>query len=167
MNVKKFWDKLFTVITFFLVVVALLLVVAKLSGGGVYTILSGSMEPNYHVGSLIYVKPVDYHDLKKGDVITFALSKDMSATHRIISISVDEKDPDIYWFKTKGDANDSVDANLVNCKNIIGKPIFTIAYLGYFTSFLQTKKGMYVALVSIVLLCIYSFLPTLINRKDQ
>ena len=36
-----------------------------------YVVLSGSMEPVYPVGSLIYVAPVDANSLEPGDAITF------------------------------------------------------------------------------------------------
>ena len=34
-------------------------------------------------------------------------------------------------FRTKGDANEVPDGNLVHYRNIIGKPVFSIPYLGY------------------------------------
>ena len=44
-------------------VLALLLVGVRLFGMQVFTVLSGSMEPTYQTGSLIYVKDVDYMDM--------------------------------------------------------------------------------------------------------
>ena len=44
-------------------IMAILLVGVRVIGLNVYTVLSGSMEPTYHTGSLIYVKKVDYKDL--------------------------------------------------------------------------------------------------------
>ena len=58
------------------VILAVALVGVRLVGLQVFTVLSGSMEPTYHVGSLIYVKDVDYKELEAGDVITFMLDED-------------------------------------------------------------------------------------------
>ena len=72
------------------VLLAVALVGVRLIGLNPYVVLSGSMEPTYHVGSLIYVKDVDYKELKDGDPITFMLSEDAIATHRIIEVLVDK-----------------------------------------------------------------------------
>ena len=87
---KKILNVFTTVLVIIAVVLALLLVGARLIGLQVYYVQSGSMEPTYHVGSLIYVKKTDPADVRPGDVITFVLkSKDdggryMTATHRVI-----------------------------------------------------------------------------------
>ena len=99
----------------FVVLFAMLLVGVKLFGIQVYTVLSGSMEPTYKVGSLIYVIDIDVSDLKEKDVITFKISENVVATHRIVEI-VDEGNGK--KFRTQGDANDFVDEGLVDSKNI-------------------------------------------------
>lgn len=69
------------------VVTAALLVGAKVIGFQTYSVLSGSMEPTYHTGSLIYVKKTDPQDIKVGDPITFVLDENLTvATHRVIKI---------------------------------------------------------------------------------
>ena len=50
-------------------------------------------------------------------------------------------------FRTKGDANDTVDENAVKEGNIIGKPVFTIPFLGYVTTFIQTSTGRIISIV--------------------
>ena len=123
-------------------------------GGGVYTVLSGSMEPAYHVGSLIYVKPVDHKELKQGDAITFAFTESIVVTHRIVGI-----DSDYQWFETKGDANEVKDGSPVYYKNIIGKPVFSVPYIGFVISYLQTGIGKITAAVVVVILFIFGLLP--------
>lgn len=111
-TIKKIWN----IITWIIVALAVLLAVAlagvRLVGFQVFTVLSGSMEPTYHVGSLIYVKEVDAKELEPGDVITFMLDEDTVATHRITQVVPDENDPETLRFRTKGDANDNEDANI-------------------------------------------------------
>ena len=54
-TVKKIWDIVSTVLVAAIVLVALLLAGTRLAGMRAYTVLSGSMEPTYHVGSLVFV----------------------------------------------------------------------------------------------------------------
>ena len=56
---QKVWNIISTIIVALVVILALLLVGARVVGLQVFTVLSGSMEPTYHTGSLIYVKKVD------------------------------------------------------------------------------------------------------------
>ena len=69
-KVKKVWDTAMTVLVVLVVLLAVLLVGVRLCGLQVYSVLSGSMEPDYPVGSLIYVRQGDYTTLKPNDVIT-------------------------------------------------------------------------------------------------
>lgn len=129
-----------------------------------FTVLSGSMEPTYKVGSLIYVTKIDLDSLKKGDAITFN-SGNVVVTHRIVEVKEEEKE---VHYVTKGDANENIDKALVNKNNVIGKPIFTIPYLGYVATFVQTKGGKLVILsVGVVLVTIMYLIDYLIKDKDE
>lgn len=99
--VKKIWNIVTSIIVALAVLLAIALVGVRLIGFQVFTVLSGSMEPTYHVGSLIYVKDVDYTELEAGDVITFMLDEDTVATHRIVEVVPDETDSSVLRFKTK------------------------------------------------------------------
>lgn len=162
MAAKKIWNAVSTVLVVIAVALAIALAGVRLVGLRVYSVLSGSMEPNYHTGSLIYVKKVDATQLKAGDVITFMLDEDTVATHRIVEVVPDADDASVLRFRTKGDANDSADAGLVHCKNVIGSPIFTIPYLGYFAEYIQHPPGTYVAIAVGAMLLLIVFLPDLL-----
>ena len=56
MLLRKIWNAVSTALVVLVVILALLLVGARLVGLQVFTVLSGSREPTYHTGSLIYVK---------------------------------------------------------------------------------------------------------------
>ena len=99
-TLKKVLNVISTILVAIVVVLALLLVGARFIGLNVYTVLSGSMEPTYHVGSLIYVKDVDTDELKAGDVITYMLDEDTIVTHRIVDVIPDETDPSIIRFQS-------------------------------------------------------------------
>ena len=143
------------------VLLAILLVGVRLVGLEPFVVLSGSMEPTYHVGSLVYVQKVDYMELKEGDPITYMLDQDTVVTHRIIEVLVDEEDPNVRRYFTQGDANDIPDGTSVHYKNIIGKPMFTIPYLGYVSNYIQNPPGMYVAIAAGAILILLVFLPDL------
>ena len=59
MTAKKLLQIISTILVALVVLLAVALVGVRLAGIRTFTVLSGSMEPTYHVGSLIYVKKVD------------------------------------------------------------------------------------------------------------
>ena len=165
-TVKRIWNFVTTTLVVLVVILAMLLVGARLIGLQVFTVLSGSMEPAYHTGSLIYVKDVDYRQLESGDVITFMLDEDTVATHRIVEVVPDGEDPTVLRYRTKGDANDAEDGGLVHYKNVIGSPVFTIPKLGYVASYIQQPPGMYVAISGGAVLVMLTFLPDLFAKEE-
>lgn len=165
--IKKIWNIVTTVLVALVVLLALLLVGARLFGLQVYTVLSGSMEPTYHTGSLIYVKKIDPYTIEEGQPITFMLDEDTIATHRVVGIVPDEEDPTVIRFRTKGDANEAEDGTLVHYKNVIGTPIFSIPYLGYVANYIQHPPGMYVAISAGAVLLLLVFLPDIFAEDDS
>lgn len=162
-TIKQIWNAVTTVLVALVVLLAVLLAGARLVGLQVFTVLSGSMEPTYHTGSVIYVKKVDHTQLQAGDVITYMLDEDTVATHRIVGVVPDEEDPTVLRYRTKGDANDAEDGTLVHYKNIIGSPVFTIPKLGYFANYIKSPPGLYIAISGGALLLLLVFLPELID----
>ena len=150
-----------------IVVLTILLVGTRLFGIYPYTVFSGSMEPTYHTGSLIYVKDIDPFDLEAGDVITFMLDEDTLATHRIVEVVPDAEDPSTIRFVTKGDANEFIDGSMVHYKNVVGTPIFTIPYLGYLANFVQNPPGIYIAIAFCAFLVLLAFLPDLFDEEKD
>ena len=150
------------------VALAILLVGLKFLGFQIYTVVSGSMEPTYHVGCLIYLKKVDPNTLKIKDPITFKLGDNTIATHRIIEIVPDEENPNQYKFRTQGDANENPDENLIEPNKVLGKAIFTIPYLGYLATYIQSYPGNIVAIcTAISLLIIVIIIDMLIDDKQE
>ena len=165
--VKKIWDAICSVLVALVVILAIALVGVRVVGIKTYSVVSGSMEPTYSTGSLLYVKSVDSKDLKVGDAITFMLDEDTVATHRIIEIIPDEEDSSVIRFRTQGDANDTADGTPVHYKNIIGKPVFAIPYLGYFAHFVQNPPGLYLAIGFAAILVVLIFLPDFFNNDKK
>jgi signal peptidase len=79
--------KIFTnAILVLLIVLAALLIVPRFLGITPMAVLSGSMEPTYHVGSMLYVKSETPENIKQGDPITFKINDNTMVTHRVIAI---------------------------------------------------------------------------------
>lgn len=114
---------------------------------GLYTIISGSMEPNVHVYDVVVATEVrDLSKIKVNDIITFISSWDLNygttVTHRVVSISKTENGS--YQFTTKGDSNQSADGAVVTQENLIGKVVMRIPQLGKLQFFLSTKMGWFI-----------------------
>ena len=162
-TVKRIWNIASTVLVALVVLLAVLLMGSRLIGYRVFNIVSGSMEPEYSVGDLIYVKEVDPATIKPGDVITFVLNEDLVvATHRVVDIDAENRQ-----FTTKGDANKSEDAAPVHFNNLIGVPVFAVPLLGYVSAYIQSPPGMYVAISLGAALLAAVFLPDLLTKKEK
>lgn len=166
-KLKKTWNIISTVLVAVVVILALLLAGARLLGMQVFTVLSGSMEPAYHTGSIIYVKKIATEDIQPGTVITFMLDEDTVATHRVTAVVPDQEDPTVVRFRTKGDANNAEDGSLVHYKNVIGTPVFTIPGLGYVANYIQHPPGTYVAISAAAVLLLLVFLPDVLAPEKK
>ena len=160
-TVKKIWGIVSLMLVVLVVLAAIFLLGSRILGFRVVNIVSGSMEPEYSVGDLIYVKSVDPATIQVNDVITFLLNEDgVVATHRVVRI--DAAKQHIY---TKGDVNETEDMAPVHFKNVIGIPQFAIPGLGYVADFIQNPPGTYIAIIIVSALLILAFAPDLIKKK--
>lgn len=160
---KKIWNVVSTVLVVIMVVFAAFLMGSRLLGFRCFNIISPSMEPEYCVGDLIYVKEVDPSTIKVDDVITFILNEDLVVgTHRVVRI-----DSESQHFYTKGDTNDIEDQAPVHFKNVIGVPKFSIPKLGYVSDFIQNPPGVYITIGIGILLILAVFLPDIIGKKKE
>lgn len=166
-RLRKVWNVITTVLVVAAVTCVILLVGVRLLGLNPYAVISGSMEPEYSVGSLLYVMKVDTSSLKAGDDITFMLDEDTMATHRIVEVLPDKNDPSVVRFRTKGIANEYADSVPVHSDNVVGKPVFSIPYLGYVSTYIQNPPGLYVAIAGGSIVLLLSFLPDLFKDKSN
>ena len=146
------WNRLLTALLVAALLFAAAIYLPNIVGIKPLIVLSGSMEPNYPVGSLVYVQKRAPEQLKKGDVVTFYLSKDTVVTHRIVAVDSENRK-----FQTKGDANDTADGTPVLFQNCIGTPILSVPKLGYVADFLGTVSGkiLYITGILVLLLLLY------------
>lgn len=159
---KKIWSIASTVLVVLVVICAVFLTASRLLGYHCYTVISGSMEPTYSVGDLLYVKKAAPSTIKVGDPITFVLNEDLVvATHRVVRVDAESQ-----RFYTKGDANDTEDQDPVHFNNVIGVPNFSIPKLGYVSNFVQNPPGLYITIGFGIVLILTVFLPDMIRKKD-
>ena len=166
-KINRMWNWVSGILVGIVALLAIALVGVRLIGLQPFVVLSGSMRPTYEVGSLIYVKSVDYKTLQVGDPITYMISQDTVVTHRIVEVLVDEEDPNTIRYFTQGDANEQPDGTSVHYKNIIGKPVFSIPYLGYVSNYIQNPPGKYIAISGGAILILLVFLPDIFSDEDK
>lgn len=108
---------------------AVCVVIPRIGGGTPYSILTGSMRPDFPPGTLVVVKPVDTKDIRVGDVVTYQLKSGESTvvTHRVVAITSEQG---ALRFHTQGDANNGPDPKLVIPDQIQGKLWYALPRLG-------------------------------------
>ena len=130
-------------ILYVLIIMYLLVFVPCLWGHKPLVVISGSMEPTLKVGGILYYEKMELEDFKINDILVYK-TKDHIISHRIVDI-VDD------GFITKGDANNSVDNNLINKNQVLGKGTnWSIPYIGYYADFIYTHKYLLYISLSII-----------------
>lgn len=118
-------------------------------------VASGSMEPTFSTGDVIFIHRQDSYELN--DVVTFRDSSGNLVTHRLVGTSGGE-------FITRGDANNIEDDELLNPAQILGRYTLRIPGLGGLVEFLRSPLGL-------CLLVIVGFfiieLPVLFGREPK
>lgn len=132
--VRKCINGIFFLLTLLGMLSILLILVPYLFKIKPQIVLSGSMEPEISVGSLVYIlENIPPEEIQEQDVIAYRRGEQMQVLHRVIQ--VDEKKK---MFQTKGDANEKADPGMVDFSQYVGKEVFSIPYLGYGADFIQT-----------------------------
>lgn len=136
---------------------ALLFFILQIRGIQIYTVVSGSMEPEIHVGSVCFIDTeVPYEQIQEGDVIAYSKGE-LLVTHRVTGVSEQ-------GLETKGDANAHSDGISTTKRNYRGRNIGAIPYLGYAMMFLQTERGKIIILTG---LAAFVILTALTDQKEQ
>ena len=117
----------------------------RLLGYKTYNVVSGSMEPEIGIGSLILVKDIDCLQLAEGDIISF-YSNEVPVCHRVVENNTfSEK------LVTKGDANNTEDFETVDYDDVIGIVKYHIPYLGIIGQYFSSTAGKLVIVEVLVL----------------
>lgn len=108
--------RLFSVLILLFVIALLLpITIPKLFGYQIYSVVSGSMEPEIPVGSVVYVKEAEPLNLVPGDIIAFT-SGDTVIIHRVV-----ENNKLDGIITTKGDANEIEDFGELRYSDVLGR----------------------------------------------
>lgn len=137
-TIKKIVHIKITVLVILLLpILVFILVTSKTDFMGIrsFVVLTGSMTPTLPVGSISFT--IESNTYYPNDVIAFRQG-DVVVTHRITNW-YNQKNELLY--ETKGDANNAPDQTLVPAKNIIGKNIFQIPYIGNILFYIKTLPG--------------------------
>jgi signal peptidase len=100
---------------------------------------SGSMEPTIPTGALVLIRSQAQYQVN--DIVTFqtrGTGDGLPTTHRIIADGVTQGE---VTYETKGDANADADVAPVRQRDVIGKVIYSVPYLGYLLDFARQPIG--------------------------
>lgn len=114
-------------------------------------VVSGSMSDTIEVNDIVIAKRRDSYEV--GDVVSFE-SGELLITHRIVDVQDGR-------FVTKGDANDSEDAELLSEEDIVGEVFCIIPGAGRVLEIFSSPGGM--ALLFIVAVLIF-IVPSMTDR---
>ena len=151
-----------TILLIVVVVACVPLTVPKAMGYHLYTVISGGMEPEIPVGSLVYIKYVEPKEIVEGDVIAFYGSDADGSiiTHRVVSNSTAMGE-----FITKGDANEENDMNPVMYNQYMGKMVRSIPKIGGIVQTIMGGSGKVAVGCVIGLAVVLEIIATLLNRR--
>jgi signal peptidase len=136
------------------------LLLAQALGFKPMAVLSGSMEPTYATGSIVFIDTnVDPESVTTGDTITYSLSGgDTVVTHRVIAIDQAKK-----IFTTKGDANQDADGP-VPFASMVGRTLaFYIPYAGSILLTMGTTQGVAMALFVLAFIVVLLMVPVILE----
>lgn len=152
-------------------IAVIVFILPRLTHGEALTVLTGSMQPTIPPGSIVFVRPVDPHNVRVGDVITFAVKSShygtSLVTHRVVAekLALDSAGEYQPEFITKGDANNAPDLNPVQAQNVRGVMWFHLPHVGGIRDAMHTKGG--VAGIAVVVLTIYAGLQVVAATRER
>jgi len=166
-NMKNFYKILERIIYTGIFLVAILLIWSVLpikNGPKLFVVLSGSMEPAMHTGSVVIIKPETQY--KIGDMVTFGknTSTQIPTTHRIVSTRAQDG---VMLFTTKGDANNAPDGAEIRQSDIHGRVLFNISNLGYVIDFIRKPLGMVLIILLPAIFIIYDEVRKIIEEMKK
>lgn len=127
----------------------------NLFGYSIFYVVTPSMEPELEVGDVILVKSVNPQDINFEDIITYKSNYGLLSgnyiTHRVDSI---EGEGENLIFRTKGDANDEVDEEIVTPDKIVGVFQKKLGFIKFIMSLLSNK----LVFLLIIILPLFVFL---------
>lgn len=138
-------------------------------GYRMFIVLSGSMNPEFDTGSVVFVRDINPENIEVGDILTFKGESRTAntTTHRVVDIH----DDDGLNFTTRGDANEINDPNRLYPENVVGKVTLSVPYLGYLLKFAGSPTGRYFLIVLpcmiLILAEIYKIIGYITGKNEE
>ena len=107
--------------------IVLVILVSGIFSYQLIAIGSDSMNPIYYKGDAVIYERKKAEEIKEGDILVFSNNYQV-ITHRVTRII---EEGNTKYFQTKGDNNNSVDAELVPSTNVLGTVKYIVKYIGY------------------------------------
>ncbi len=161
-SMKYIGDAVLILVVILLIIATFVTVSARMNGSmgpslfgfQMGRVVTGSMEPEIPVGSLVVAKTVPVDELVVGDDIMFmsedpAVPSGAPVTHRIVAVT--ETDTGDLTFTTQGIANDIEDSYPVYEPQIIGRVVWVSEIVGDAMSWFQ-QPWIYPVLIGILAL---------------
>lgn len=162
--IAGFCSILGTLLLVVLVLACVPLTVPRMMGYHIYTVVSGSMEPEIPTGSLVYISNVEAKEVQEGDVIAFYGATDGSSiiTHRVVTNSTVMGE-----FITKGDANEENDMNPIPYSHFIGKVTLSIPKVGSMAQTFTSTNGKIAAGSMIGLAIVLHLIAAILTGREE
>ena len=133
-----------------------------------FTVISGSMEPRYNIGDVLFAKEVEPESIKVGDTISYLGTqnsfRDKVVTHEVTKI---EKTDGKYYFHTKGLTN-LVEDPIVSEDQLYGKVIYKSVIISLVYKIVSTNIGFYLFIIVPILYIIGSeLIITMLNKEEK
>lgn len=157
---SKILKTIVNLVVLFSIVIAAALLVPPFAGIDTVMNDNGGTDTNIPVGSVAYGKEVKVKELKKKDKIIFS---EGSSTY---VYEVVDMDSSAGAYEVKDPYSKSSDTEIVTLQKVVPKVAVVIPFIGYAAIALQTKGGLIVIGLGIVLLIILFILSEL-WRKDE
>lgn len=134
-----------------------------------FTVISGSMEPDYKIGDVLLAKEVDPSTIKVGDDISYLGAagdvRGKVVTHRVNSITKNSEGK--LMFKTQGISN-LIEDPVVSEDQIYGKIVYKPVVLSAFYKIIGTDVGFFLCIVIPVMgIIIYEMIVILLNKEEK
>ena len=139
-------------------------IILLISGIKLYSVKTGSMEPEIHQGSLVYVKTYKtkddiYDNIDVGTDITYSTNNKIFVTHRVISLSEENG-----TLQTQG-IIDNAAIEDISYTQVVGKVVFVIPLLGYVIILLQSWYIWTILILTVVIVFIFKLLLKELRKK--
>ncbi|MGE0688217.1 MAG: signal peptidase I [Dehalococcoidia bacterium] len=151
-----------------LAVAAVVIVYPKLAGLENTVIVTGSMRPAYEPGDLALIdRAIPPENIGPGDIIIFFDPARTLVSHRVIGIEHDGEGG--LLFRTKGDANEQPDDQLIPAADYRGRLEHRLPKMGRVLAFIKQREIVYAALFIPAGLIIANELMNIVaaNRKPR